>query len=314
MKINTEHTPSPYNLPAGLTVFERGWLSSNNILIAGKEHTALIDSGYCTHAEQTLALLRTALGNRSLDLLVNTHLHSDHCGGNALLQSHFPRVQIHIPPGQAESVRTWDLDALTYAPTGQNCPRYIYHQTLCPGMNLQLGDLTWQVHASPGHDPHSVIFFEPSSKTLISADALWERGFGVIFPELDGNDAFEEASTTLDLIESLQPTIVIPGHGAPFTNVRTAMAYARERLNLFVQNPNKHMQYAAKVLLKFKLLESQSIKIEDLETWVQNTPYLSQILAKHLGEKDPIVLTRLLIDALIKSKVARLCESQLHNI
>ena len=49
------------SLPAGVSVFERGWLSSNNILIQGAGGTALIDSGYCTHADQTLALLEREL-------------------------------------------------------------------------------------------------------------------------------------------------------------------------------------------------------------------------------------------------------------
>ena len=69
-----------------MQVFERGWLSSNNVLFIGKEETALIDTGYATHAPQTLALTRHALQGRPLDRIVNTHLHSDHCGGNALLQ------------------------------------------------------------------------------------------------------------------------------------------------------------------------------------------------------------------------------------
>ena len=63
----------------GVTVFERGWLSSNNVLVQGEASTALVDSGYCTHATQTLALVQEALKQRPLDLLLNTHLHSDHC-------------------------------------------------------------------------------------------------------------------------------------------------------------------------------------------------------------------------------------------
>ena len=51
---------------------------------------ALVDTGYATHAPQTLALVQQALGARPLDLIVNTHLHSDHCGGNALLQAAWP--------------------------------------------------------------------------------------------------------------------------------------------------------------------------------------------------------------------------------
>ena len=45
-------------LPPNLRIFERGWLSSNNILICGDDACALIDSGYVSHAPQTLALVQ----------------------------------------------------------------------------------------------------------------------------------------------------------------------------------------------------------------------------------------------------------------
>ena len=104
-------------LPPAITVLERGWLSSNNILIVGHKTTALIDSGYCTHAPQTLALVQASLQGRPLDVLVNTHLHSDHCGGNAQLQAHYPALQTLIPPGLSAHVRDWDPHALTFIPT-----------------------------------------------------------------------------------------------------------------------------------------------------------------------------------------------------
>ena len=76
----------------GLTVLERGWLSSNNILLhgdpdAGDAAATLIDSGHCLHAEQTVALVhRARRPGQALARIVNTHLPSDHCGGNAALQ------------------------------------------------------------------------------------------------------------------------------------------------------------------------------------------------------------------------------------
>ena len=104
---------TPIALPAGVQVFERGWLSANNILLTGDGPTALIDSGYCTHAPQTLALVDQALQGRPLDLLLNTHLHSDHCGGNAALQAAHPGLRTWIPTGQLQRVRDWDDVALT---------------------------------------------------------------------------------------------------------------------------------------------------------------------------------------------------------
>jgi hypothetical protein len=40
-------------LPKQIWVFERGWLSSNNVLLRGTDGAALIDSGYLAHAPQT---------------------------------------------------------------------------------------------------------------------------------------------------------------------------------------------------------------------------------------------------------------------
>ncbi|WP_371584010.1 MBL fold metallo-hydrolase [Streptomyces sp. NBC_01314] len=47
--------------------------------------TALIDTGFARHAEESSAWARALAG--SVDLVVNTHWHSDHVGGNALLQA-----------------------------------------------------------------------------------------------------------------------------------------------------------------------------------------------------------------------------------
>ncbi|GAB4202490.1 MAG: hypothetical protein Fur0019_00400 [Tibeticola sp.] len=268
------------SLPADITVFERGWLSSNNILLHGRFGAALVDSGYVTHAPQTLALVQTALGDELLAMLLNTHLHSDHCGGNAALQAAYPALHTRIPSGLAAAVAAWDEDALTFRPTGQSCARFRYDALLLPGETLALGERHWQVHAAPGHDPHSVILFEPDARLLISADALWARGFGVVFPELEGEDAFDAVAATLDLIERLAPAVVIPGHGPVFADVTRALADARQRLDGFQADPARHRRHAAKVLLKFKLLEWQRIPLAALRTWARATPYVATLYAQ----------------------------------
>lgn len=292
-------------LPQGITLFERGWLSSNNILIRDKDHCALVDSAYASHATQTLALVTSALRGQALDLLINTHLHSDHCGGNALLQAHYPRLQTLIPPGHARYVVPWDPVALSYQPTGQTCPPFAYSATLRPDTELALGAQVWEIHAAPGHDPHSVILFEPQSRLLISADALWENGFGVVFPELDGADAFKEVAQTLDVIEALAPRLVIPGHGAPFSDVAEALARARRRLDSFSQAPEKHARYAAKVLLKFKLLDAQNIPLAGLLQWARTTQLLNQIYRSSAPTGQPFPDWVLgLLDDLVRSGAA----------
>ena len=293
-----------YSLPDSMRIFERGWLSANNILFIGRDETALVDSGYLTHAPQTLALVRHALGARPLDLLVNTHLHSDHCGGNAALQAHYGCFTA-IPAAEAEAVRAWDEDALSYKATGQQCARFGFDATIAPGDELVLGDLRWQALAAPGHDPRSLIFYCADEGILISADALWENGFGVIFPELDGESGFAEARATLALIAALDVRLVIPGHGAPFTDARAALARAGSRLDYLQADPKRNAENAVKVLLKFLLLEHQRIALPEVASMFGSIPVMTAARRRFL-RKEPAELADWAIAALVRAGAARI--------
>ncbi|MFT3718596.1 MBL fold metallo-hydrolase [Pseudorhodoferax sp.] len=295
-------------LPPGVTLLERGWLSSNGLLLQdprGAGPAALVDSGYCTHAAQTVALVRHALGGAPLQWLLNTHLHSDHCGGNAALQQAWPALRTAIPPGQAGPVRAWDEEALGYVPTGQRCMRFGFDALLRPGMEIALGAGRWQVHAAPGHDPHAVLLFEPAWRLLVAGDALWQNGFGVVFPELEGDAAFAAVGASLDLIERLAPAVVIPGHGGAFDDVGPALARARRRLDGFVAAPRRHAHYAAKVLLKFKLLELQRVAEAELLAWAARTRYLQLLHARHFADAGDLpAWTAQLVEDLLRSGAA----------
>jgi glyoxylase-like metal-dependent hydrolase (beta-lactamase superfamily II) len=306
----------PLRLPAGVVVLERGWLSSNNVLFT-RGATAIVDSGYGSHADQTLALVGSMLHGSPLGLIVSTHLHSDHCGGNAVLQFAYPEARTLIPPGQADAVARWDEDALTYTATGQQCERFRFDGLLRPGESVRLGDCDWQIHAAPGHDPHSVILFEPGTRTLISADALWENGFGIVFPELDDASGFGEVGATLEVIESLGAHTVIPGHGAPFAGaaqVASALERARSRLASFVASPTRHAAHAMKVLIKFKLLEWQQVSVDDLATWAGSMPYMRLVHARFFPAATMRLWLDELVAELVRSQALRREGAMLYNM
>ncbi|CAH0221062.1 Hydroxyacylglutathione hydrolase GloC [Massilia sp. Bi118] len=289
-------------LPASMRVFERGWLSANNILFIGRDETTLVDTGYVTHAPQTLALLRHALGARPLDRIVNTHLHSDHCGGNAALQQAFG-CRIAIPVFEADKVRDWDEAALSYRATGQQCARFTFDETIAPGQMLAMGDLAWQALAAPGHDPHALLFWCAEEGILIAGDALWQNGFGVIFPELAGEPGFGEVKATLDLIASLRPRLVIPGHGAPFTDVGAALQRAYSRLDYLSADPVRNAENSVKVLLKFLLLERRAMPLADIDTLFETVPLLVLARERFLP-RPPAELAQWAVRALEKAGAA----------
>ena len=303
-----------YLLPPGIDIFERGWLSANNILLYSNTDVSLVDTGYCAHQQMTVDLVANALEQHhltSLNKVVNTHLHSDHCGGNAVLSKIFD-CEIWIPEAETIAVQNWDVDLLSFQQLGQECPRFAHQALLVPGEEIILGPYRWQILAAPGHDNHSIMLYQEQHQILISADALWEEGFGVIFPELWGEGGFEEVAQTLELIEGLSVALVIPGHGKPFTEVKKSIETAKSRLDYLSSDTDRNARHGAKVLLKYKLLEWRSQEMAKVNQWIAGTPALQGIRQQmNLSIED---FQDWLVQALVKSKAATIQKNDLINL
>ena len=61
--------PASTHLPQGVHVFERGWLSSNSVLLQDAEHSVLVDSGYHTHAPLLLNITIISCGISNISIV-----------------------------------------------------------------------------------------------------------------------------------------------------------------------------------------------------------------------------------------------------
>jgi glyoxylase-like metal-dependent hydrolase (beta-lactamase superfamily II) len=270
-------------LPESLLVIERGWLSANNILFFEGAEATLVDSGYVSHAAQTVALLGHALAGRSLKRLLNTHSHSDHIGGNAALQAAYG-CEIIVPAGLHASIAEWDVNALLLSPLGQQSARFQHDRLISAGDNIEMGALNWQALAVPGHDMEALAFYNPEQHILISGDALWENGFGVIFPELLGEaDGLASTRATLEMLSRLPIDSVIPGHGSPFIDVDTALERAFRRLETFHNNIELLAWHAIKVIVVFAMLEKHRLPAVDFTGFVLGLPFATDVNSRYLN-------------------------------
>lgn len=297
----------------GLVVIQRDWLSANHVVFPESDlaPATVVDTGYGRHAAMTLALVDHALAGGAVKRVVNTHLHSDHCGGNHALQHRDPEVQVWIPSASHAAASAWDPSRLSYAATGQFCERFRVDGALLAGDQISLGQAVWQVHAAPGHDPDAVLLFEPQTRTLIAGDALWEDRLAIIFPELDGQDGFGPTSRTLDFIEELAPQTVIPGHGPVFHDVEAALQASRRRLKTFAQSPGRHTKHAARALLMFHLMELQSVELKVLLSWLERTPIFLAMAKALLRESDSGGWARELTEELVDDGLLALHQGML---
>jgi len=277
-------------LPDSIQVIERGWLSSNNVLFFEGESATLVDAGYVGHAPQTVELVKSALAARrapvKLSRLINTHSHSDHIGGNAALQAAFG-CRIVIPAGIERMVSDWDTHALLLDAAKQRGDRFAHDAVIEANSEFVMGGLTWRALAAPGHDMEALIYYCPDKRILISGDALWQDGFGIIFGELMGRkDALPATRATLEMIGRLGVDIVIPGHGAAFGDFDAAMARALKRLESFEADSTRVGRNAVRACFTFNLLDLQRLREDELPAYLKSVPFFDAVNQRMLGFTD----------------------------
>ncbi len=295
---------APIALPPTLRFIERDWLSSNHLIARGASGNVIVDTGYCTRRDLTLALVDEALQGERLHRIVNTHTHSDHVGGNAALAARHG-CRIDIPIGEREPIAQWREELLHYRTMGQVCDRFEADGWYAAGETLEFGDLDWQVIGSPGHDTDSLVLWQPRHRLLLSADALWSNGFGLQFPDFFDEDAFGAQARTLDRIAALDAAVAIPGHGPMFTDVAAAIARARDRLAHFGRHPERHARLALKVALSFMLLDRQRMPLATLLRDWGELELVQRINAQYFREPTPS-LTDAIRDELVAAGGARI--------
>jgi glyoxylase-like metal-dependent hydrolase (beta-lactamase superfamily II) len=315
-----------FKLPDTMRFIERDWLSANNILFFEQHQATVVDTGYKKHQALTMQLIDYHLqqyqqlnaqcfaSKVELVRIINTHLHSDHCGGNASLQARHPNLRTDIPSGCADIVHQWNEEQLTYTATNQECDRFTFTHTIEFGQILQLGGFDWHALGAPGHDNTMFVLHCPELKLLISADALWENGFGITFPELDQRSGFEEHQNTLDMIAKLDVHWVIPGHGAPFTNITAALDRAYSKLKYLREDPSRHEKLAARVLLKFMLLDREQLERAQLESTLSQARLFRQLLSSQSNAQDRVAFCESLVDQLCAAGAARKDSLFVYNV
>ena len=294
-------------LPPQLHVFVRDWLSSNNVLLKSRDGHVLIDSGYSRHTAFTLALLATpqGLGDAPLARLVNTHCHSDHMGGNAAIAARY-HCPIALPEGEAPLIDAWNETALLLEYCDQHAERFAYDEIIRPGETRVWGGLEWRALAAPGHAMGALVFYNPEHRILVSGDALWENGYGIVMPSEIDPRALPATRATLEMLAALDVRVVIPGHGEPFSEVGAALERAARRTAAFEADSLRVARHALKALTTFTLLDRRRLALAELPAYVDRVGIYRDFNARFF-RLAPAALAQWLIDDLQRVGAAR-CE------
>jgi len=274
-------------------------------VLRSRDGHVLIDTGYVRHVPLTLALLATprGIGAEPLARVVNTHCHSDHMGGNAALASRYG-CPVVVPVGEAPHIEAWDERALWLDWAGQSADRFTAASVVRPGERHVWGDLEWEAIAAPGHDMGALCFFNAEHRVLISGDALWEHGFGVVMPPEVEPTALAATRSTLDALAHLDVRLVIPGHGEPFRDYAAALERAYRRVEAFETDPMRLARHALKVILTFTLLDRRTMPLADLPAHVERVGMFREFNARYF-RLPPAELAAFLVKELTRAGAVR---------
>jgi glyoxylase-like metal-dependent hydrolase (beta-lactamase superfamily II) len=238
----------PLPLPPDIAVLCRGWLHGNVVIIEDDDGCSLVDTGYHTG----LDALRAALPG-PVHAIALTHVHSDHAGCAAALSAEHG-APVYASARAADLLRRWDRRGLWLASTGQELPRFLPREVPMDG--IALSDRVFEVIETGGHATGGLSYFDPTDGLLITGDALWEDGFGILDPWVDGAHILEDARQALHNLSQVDGRILIPGHGEPFADLEGALQRAEQRLNYLARNPDRLLYQVLKNGLGFfKLMQ-----------------------------------------------------------
>jgi hydroxyacylglutathione hydrolase len=149
-------------------------------------------------------------------VLLNTHGHGDHIGGNAALKQAYPAAPLII--GADEERLLTDPDANMSAPFGVPIVSPPADRLVREGDVVDAAGIRLEVLDLPGHSPGHVVFlYRGEPLVVFGGDVLFRESIGRYdFPGSNGRLLFEGIRTKLF---TLAPTTVVyPGHG-PVTTV-----------------------------------------------------------------------------------------------
>ncbi len=153
-----------------------------------------------------------------LDMIINTHAHLDHVGGNRLFDA---PVAVH--ESDVEELETGGLYG-TGSLFGKSAMSKV-SRILSDGTSLKLGELTLDIIHTPGHTPGSMCILSTSGH-LFSGDTLFSSGdFGRT--DLPGGDQ-HELLHSLERLKKVDFEFLMPGHMECVPNGRAHLDAAIE--------------------------------------------------------------------------------------
>ena len=200
---------------------------------------------------------------QKIQLVVNTHYHSDHAGGNCGLQNKYSlTVAAHRWEGQMVNDR--HLDACCSEWLKQPVEPYQVGLLLSDGDKLDTGSARIRVLHTPGHSLGHISLYLPESRELICGDLLQLNDLGFINIFREGAASLRIYLESLDKVARLSLQRIYPGHGQVIEEPDKIIDKARKRLESWLNRPENAAWHGCKRIFAYALMINGGLKMSEI--------------------------------------------------
>lgn len=286
-----------------LFFIQRGYLSANHF-VSRSSNPILIDTGYSggwLETRQSIEALGVNLSD--ISLIINTHSHCDHVGGNKTIQSLSGcGIALHcIGRHFIETRNDW---ATWWRYFDQEADFFDCTQSLEDGEEIDVGNHVFRIIYTPGHASDGIVLYHKKEKLLISSDTLWENDLAVMTLRVEGSTAVFRMLESLERIASLDVRQVYPGHGAPFNDCQGAITRSRKRLEGYLDNRQRIGRDLLKKLIVYTLLMKETVAADRFFGLLMDTVWYPETVDLYFNGDYQATFDEIM-DALIHKKVVR---------
>ncbi len=160
----------------------------------------LVDTGAGNNRDYLFSSLsKNGVEPEDIEMIVNTHCHFDHIGGNYL----FPDAKIAVHKQDAASIRNKDT-------LGTSLSAFNHEDNSRVDIELEEGDEIgdFRVIHTPGHTSGGICLWD--GENLISGDTIFAGG-GVGRMDIGGN--YQDMKNSVEKLLKLDVKNIYPGHG-----------------------------------------------------------------------------------------------------
>lgn len=282
--------------------FERKYPSANMILIQD-QLPILIDSGFGSDVNDTEQLIKEAgVSPEELHLIVNTHYHSDHVGGNFHLQKNYG-VAIAAHKWEANLINSYDSEACSAEWLDQPVEPYRVDRKLSDNDEIMTGSRTLKVMHTPGHTLGHISLYEPEQEILICGDLFQKNDIGWINIFREGVTSVQQSMESLDRLSMLPIQQAYSGHGPLIENPLAALDAARKRFEKWLSTPEKIAWHACKRIFAYTLIIQNGLAKEEIDNYLLKCGWF-QDFARYSFQLQPEEFVKILLNEMIRSGAA----------